>query len=524
MWTDDNLASKKFYPKFSFPAKSKKWVSRLRTSEKSMILCIRYLQSKYKARAVEMRVKPDASAVEEASKKAALAINICEELCNLVPMKSEQIEAWWQAWASGDANIDIELDGLLLERREDLDPRMHVPSLKGMCDVIARPVQRTEAEESGVTQSEYDLFAKQVEYDIQVFVTWQTKTSTANASRDHAAMKWKLEKRMEALKAADRFFDSCCRVCPWEKKVEKSIAECMNFRRQVILTKMGLEHGSQIPHICFLNASAPCVLSAQHLRNSVDVMSWALAENMQGVGVVVNPVFAYQRGHLHLEERALVDQLCSGNHNLDWSFAMIFGSKQDLRDMRPLIYNGRFVFASPLDLGKNVFWTCDLRRLQRTNEIPQLPGKLMREVENLAEDALPESSDASGRVKGAAKYAQLGPQCCHEVLTGLLTGSTYETVGPCLLLIDMHVMTGDMLQAFCQLRATMHHLFYLGFAEDQNEATYVEQIVKSEMADRFLSGTPLPTGEKIVNDVPGDLLEALPQPPRVNCLASWTHL
>ena len=523
LWSDDNLSTKKLFPKFSFPAKSKKWVNRLKTSDQSMLLAIRYLHAKFKARSVEMRSRPDSSVVEDASRKAALAYNLANELCNLVPLRFEQVfQDWCVAWAEGDCNVDTELDSLLLERREDLDPRTHVPSMKKLCDVISRPVVRSHHEESSITQGQFDLVVKQIEYDVQVFTTWEAKKATAMANRDHAAMKWKVDKRQQALAAADTFFESCCRIAPWDKKVEKNIGECMNFRRQVIMNQMGLEHATQIPHICYLNASAPCVLSTVHLKNSVEVMTWALAENMQGVGLVVNPVFSYQKGRILLEERALYDQLMGGNHNLDWGFAIMFGNRQDNRDLRPLVYAGKFVFASPLDVQKNVFWNSELRRLQRTNEVAQLHQRDMREVENLADDALPESTDTTSRVKGASKYSQIGADCCHELLNGLLKGSTYSTIGPALLLIDLHIMTGDMLQAFCKMRASTPHVFYFGLAEDQNEASYVEQWIKNDMADKFLAGTALPNGEKIEASVPDDLLEALPQNPRLNCLFFWT--
>ena len=37
-WSDDALSSKKLYPKYQFPAKTQKWLSRVRTSEDSMRL------------------------------------------------------------------------------------------------------------------------------------------------------------------------------------------------------------------------------------------------------------------------------------------------------------------------------------------------------------------------------------------------------------------------------------------------------------------------------------------------------
>ena len=221
----------------------------------------------------------------------------------------------------------------------------------------------------------------------------------------------------------------------------------------------------------------------------------------------------------------MLDALCRGNHNIDWCFAALFSEKTDSRDQRPMCYNGRFVFSSPLDLQKNVFWKCDLRRTQRTAEIPQLHSREMREIENLDPDSVPDSSDPTVRVKGATKYAQLGHLACKEIFDSVLRGANHSEIGPALLLMDLHVGVGDMLQAFTTLRADRPHTFYMGFCEDMNEALYVEQLMKELLADQFAAGQPLPTGEKLPQEMPAGLLEALPEIPRLNVLVpGWIAL
>lgn len=148
-----------------------------------------------------------------------------------------------------------------------------------------------------------------------------------------------------------------------------------------------------------------------------------------------------------------------------------------------MTYAGRFVLASPLELTKNVWWNCELQEKQRTNEVSQLHGRDTREVENCDPDALPESQDARERIKGANKYFEVGPAACHEIWTSLLEGSNQESIGPATLLIDVHLGTRDMLSAFCNARANFQTLFYMGFAEDQNQAIYVETVLKEFLAE-----------------------------------------
>lgn len=520
-WTDDNLSSKKLYPKFQFPARSKKWYARMKTSETSMALAVEFLQTRFLAKQKHFRQKPDVNQVEETSLKAAVAVNLLEEFLNMVPVDPVKAQKeWLEAWSSGDSKIDIELDGLILEKSDSLDLRQ-IPTFKRLSDehCFTKPMAKTQHQEASLQWDEYNLLVKQIEYDEQVFKTYEKKIAAVQASRDHASFKWKVDRRNQCLEAAELFMESCCRILSWDKKAEKNIAEAMNFKRQVIMAKLGLDHVGQIPQVVFLNSTAPCLHSSTTQTNAVELLTWALADNMQSVAMVLQPVFTYQKGRLVLEERSLLDALCRGNHNVDWTFAALFNEKCDSRDLRPMCYNGRFVYPSPLDLAKNCFWTCDLRRLQRTSEIPQLAAKDMKEIENLDPDSVPDTTDHSNRVKGASKYSQLGTPACKELWDSVLRGSTHDEVGPAVLLLDLHVGVGDMLQAFCSLRSSRPNTFYLGFCEDANETMYVEQLMKENLADMYAQGHPLPTGEKLAENVPSDLLESLPGVPRMNVLA-----
>lgn len=323
-WTDDNLSSKKLYPKFSFPARSREWVQRLRTSDRSMLLAVCYVQNNFLSRAKEIRHKPYLDTVEEISKRAALSISILDEFCQAAPLSKEMVfNDWCWAWASGDAAIDVELVGLLMDRPANLDVRTGIHSLKVLLDqsALSQPIGRQPEEESKLVEDEFDLFVRQVEYDCQVFETFLKKKMTAQAARDHATIKWKQRCLQQCAVAAQSFLDSCCRIIVWEKKAEKMIAEVMNFRRQ-IMTKIGVEHASQVPHICYLNCSVLCLIPAHPLKGAID-------EQMQSVGLLLQPAFTYNRGKLLLEERQVLDLLQQGNHNLDWTFSVLFREKTD---------------------------------------------------------------------------------------------------------------------------------------------------------------------------------------------------
>ena len=91
----------------------------------------------------------------------------------------------------------------------------------------------------------------------------------------------------------------CTRLLVWDKKAEKNIAEAMNFKR-VSMGKMGIDHVGQIPQVIYMNATAPCLVTSSSSNNAVEMLTWALADNMQSVGIVMAPVFTYQRGRVIL--------------------------------------------------------------------------------------------------------------------------------------------------------------------------------------------------------------------------------
>ena len=93
---------------------------------------------------------------------------------------------------------------------------------------------------------------------------------------------------------------------------------------------------------------------------------------------------------------------------------------KDTRDGRPMAYTGRVV--SPLNMGnatiKDNEWLwkdSTLFRLRRTlHEPKQAHAKHMIQMETVNENALPSANASS--THGAQKYAQLGSDCCSQII------------------------------------------------------------------------------------------------------------
>ena len=124
VWHDDNLSTKKLYPKHQFPARSKVWQQRLRTTEESMALAVRRLQQCHIRLPEYQRKKPDIAGVDEVSAMAACAVNLVQELLKLAPISEEKLrEECLKPFADGCPGVAQDLEVALLDKSESFDIR-----------------------------------------------------------------------------------------------------------------------------------------------------------------------------------------------------------------------------------------------------------------------------------------------------------------------------------------------------------------------------------------------------------------
>ena len=524
-WTDDALSIKKLYPKFQFPSKSKKWTPRVRTTDESMMLCVDRAQNCHSRSPHYLRRKLTASALEGMSESAAAVWHIGKELQASVAIPDEVLQReWYEPWARGSDHIDVEVQAALLDKSDSFSVTQHIPTLKKLVDshVLAAPVQAPPAQAETIEVDNFNLVMKKLKYDVTVFETWERKCANVHAAHEHAAHGHRASERAKCMASAELFMHSYTKLLAWEgSQQQQIIAEIMNFRRDQVALKLGADVGN-IPSVVVLNWASPCLIPAANQSSQMGVLTWALHDNMQSLGVAVSPAFTYSKGKLHLEESKMIQQLSMGNHNLDVQFSILFKSQCDTRDQRPMVYPSRLVFPSPIgDPSKSIWFGCELRRARRTEDVAQLPVKQMKEAEDLAADALPPSTDArEGHIHGAAKYCQLGAAAWEAVVSGVIAGSSLTDI-PAVIIIDLFVRVGDLLEAFCSQRAihTTPSLFYVGVCENQLELDWVHKIVQESLADKYEQGAlAMPSGAKCEKEVPADLLDPLPARPQMNLL------
>ena len=188
-----------------------------------------------------MRRKTDLVKAEQMAERAAVVENLARELLTRIPISEATLNAEWRdAWADGSDVIDVEVQALLMDKRDDLDITVHVPVFKRLIDqhhqkapVSCGPPNETQQEKIDIDA--YNLFDGQTQYDIKAYWNWSKKCSNVFAGRHHAIQEFALARRKKCEDAAAAFMDSCIRTCTWQDgTIEHLIASVMDFKRYSI--------------------------------------------------------------------------------------------------------------------------------------------------------------------------------------------------------------------------------------------------------------------------------------------------
>lgn len=376
-------------------------------------------------------------------------------------------------------------------------------------------------------KDEFDHVLKKMDYDQKVFEIWKKKVGTVQGARLHAKQEHLVTEHRRVAETVESYIDGCFRFLSWEdaKNSESLLPQILSYRMEA-LKKIRTVPASacDVPTVVIMNWTAPCLFASSRQKDHSNVLAWALHDNQQSVGVIFFPTFSYSRGKTSLEETAALNSLVTGGHNLDHQFSLLYAERNDQRDSRPLLYPARFAFPGHiLDLSKNnMFWNCELRKNGRTDPVKQLPSKDLKEVEDISEEALPQSC-STGFVSGAAKHCQLGPPAAEEVLKKLFAGVDLGQV-PALLVLDLFPRVSDFCHAFAKLRTSLSDgasLFYCAVGEKSKELDWLRLTLVEDLTDKMKAGNMvIPGSRAFQSEVAPDLLESLPALPIMNLLVT----
>ena len=521
-WSDEGLSFKKMYPGHQYTSKSKKWLPRVRVTEESMMLTIKRAQHKFQKAPKYLRKKYTASQLETMSETGAAVWHLGKELLLTVAIPAAVLQtAWYDAWQNGSDHIDLEVQSAILEKSDTFDITK-IPTFKTLIDehIFAAPVQATNtAQIESIEVDNFNLLLKKVDYDVSVYETWEKKCSSVYAAHEHVRREHRLSERQKCADAADIFLASCTKLLVWDSRAENVIKDLIGFRRDNIAVHFG--NSANIGCIAFLNWASMSLIPATVQDKQMMVSSWLLHDCLDSVCPVLSPVFSYGKGKLYLEETKMMNMLSNGHHNVDTQFSVLFKDQSDARDTRPMMYPGRLLFPAALnDLSKSPWYACDLRRLRRTAEISQLSSSSMKEIEDLAADALPHSTnERDNHVHGPAKFAQLGTDAWDAMTASLMDGANLKDMSA-VWILDLFPNVGESLRSFCVQRANYStSLFWTGICQSQTECDWILHDCKEFLVEKFEAGAlPMPKNIKLQAEVSPDFLEHVPAEPKLNVL------
>ena len=137
--------------------------------------------------------------------------------------------------------------------------------------------------------------------------------------------------------------------------------------------------------------------------------------------------------------------------NIDMKWAFPFKSKIDVRDNRPLMYDGRLVVPTQTKEHDFVFKNTPIMQ-GRTELAEMLPSSQMKVIEDVSATALPRSTDLDGAVKGAEVCAARPGR--NGEGSGCGDDGLHHDRSHCDHLFEMNMLMRDMFDALLKKRGS----------------------------------------------------------------------
>jgi hypothetical protein len=520
-FSEDCLGTKKIYPGYQFPAKGKRWQSRLKTSVQSMTLHIERVIAENENSLPHMRKKTSKQEMEKGAERASAVYAIGQEvLQSIMNSTVEMVERFlYKPYKANAMGIEVEVNAAILEKLEIFNIR----ELSAVKDIINQ-VSATNTNASSLVQSmsatvteieidSFKLVMKQINHDIDVIRVWKQKHLTFESSLYFKKKDW-ISLRMDELESEAKKLMSLYAKFSVTESVELTTQLLTSFKRS-IGGKLSCP-SDNIVSIPICNWCAPCSIPSAQQEIQGSVMTWCMYENDKSAGVIMMPTFVHKKGQLWLAERACTDIIHRGSIFADMSAMLVFKNKTDARDERPMSYPLKLILPSNIDVKKSEWRSNALMTMGRTKEVDQLRGSEMIVIEDVSLDCLPSSDDHVG-AQGPGKYEQVGVDAMRAVLQAQLDNADLSKFDA-LLIIDMRVKYCNTFMAFLSTRNLYNKpLYYFGLCENMVELQWAEQYVTNMVANKLGNGEI--TGTAGFKPKPLEMpQEAYGEPPQVPTL------
>ena len=205
------------------------------------------------------------------------------------------------------------------------------------------------------------------------------------------------------------------------------------------------------------NWIAPSTLKQKTKVSHVDIASILLNEHPNNIGISLDPMFAYKKGGVWQAQKEMHDLLIQKSMIIDRSWTLLFKTKKDHRDTRPLAYHGRIIEG--LTHNPKSPWKDTKIWGGYTDPAEQMCTKDMEQWQEIQPDSLPFSANETELVKGPLKMQQTGKDAAEKVLRALLDDMDLPGRSP-LLIVDMNAIVGNFADAFLSVRDQINRPLY----------------------------------------------------------------
>lgn len=251
---------------------------------------------------------------------------------------------------------------------------------------------------------------------------------------------------------------------------------------------------------------------------------------------------------MHMLEHVMIKGLAHHGVDVDLQATLLFKSRADTRDERPLVYPLRIIRPCGAVIDQDVSdeekdgqaqrpikrikknmagkcWQgCQLITMGRTAEAEQVPGMKLKMVEDLTESALPTlNDDRYSTVRGSKRYEQLGVDACTKILESLLEADKPPADVQAFILLDLSPGVGDFFWAWLsRVKAMKMPVFHIAVTPSAVEAEWLNHTIEDELAMKLVNGSlTLPGFTARSTEPPPEMLTAKPDIPQLN-LCTYT--
>ena len=429
-----------------------------------------------------------------------------------------------QAWVRGDVKVEMEVATALAEKSDAFQLR-DLPTLAALMDQkapgtnpqIATNELALQRDSQLLEENSLSLLLQQCEVDCKAWRIYQSKLANYNKAIYSKKMEWSLQRHTHSQRAAEDYMRNNCKLLHFSRP-DAVWGDVSQYMRE-ICSKHMLE-ASNVIIVAIVNWVAPCTLKSEDLELQANLIALIAGNNDKNIAIIINPQFCYTRGSLYLSEAMVTNLLASRALNFDHKWGLPFAAKADSRDRRPLLYDGRVVVPNGTKEGEFFWKDCSVMK-GRTETATMLSAKALQSIEDMAETAVPTTTDIDGTVKGAAKFAQIGQDAMEKVVDGLLDGVTVDQ-RHAIIFWEVNMGWGNLFDAVLVKRAGWNFpAYYLSATSDTMQHEWLGHTKMQHIKGLHLEGTlSVPGYTHMPATMPADQLEDPPTLPTLNKLVA----